>query len=288
MKYKILLISIVALICFNPAQASAHTERERLMRQIEIIKYEISLLQMLISNMKMQREIVSPSYLAVDLNDNSVLLEKNSSQIRSIASITKLMTAIIAAENINPDKKVILTEEMLQPWGHTPVLFSGLIISAEDLFKASLIQSTNDASESLAYILGKEEFIGLMNRKAKEMGMENTVFYDSHGLSPANKSTARDLAKLMSYIHNNHPEILTVTKNNNFWLPDPGGRLLKFRNVNNFYPLSGFVGGKTGYLPEAGQTMASIFKINGKPVAVIVLQSDNRQADIFTILRMID
>ena len=173
---------------------------------------------------------------------------------------------------------------MLEPLGHSLTLFLGLNISAENLLKASLIQSTNDACEALAYFLGKEKFLDLMNQKAKELGMKNTVFSDVHGLSPTNRSTAADLAKLISYIYKEHPEILHLTRDNNFWLPDSTGRLLKFQNVNNFYPLRGFIGGKTGYLAQAKQTLASVFRLNEKPVAIILLYSDNRQADTFTIL----
>jgi len=63
--------------------------------------------------------------------------------------------------------------------------------------------------------------------------------------------------------------------------------LLKFQNVNNFYPLQEFVGGKTGYLPQVRQTLASVFQINEKPIAIILLYSNNRQADIFTILKQL-
>jgi len=295
MKYKIFfLLFFILLFVFSPlgsetAQASNQAERERLLQQIlqqiEILKQEILLLQMLLSNLQSQQEITAPSYLAINLSDNSAVLKKNSDQLYPIASITKLMTAVIALENIDADQTITLTEEILKPLGHSPALFLGLNVSAENLLKASLIQSTNDASEALAHFSRKETFLALMNQKVKELEMTNTVFYDVHGLNPANRSTAQDLAKLLLYIHKNHPEILNITRDNNFWLPDSTGRLLKFQNVNNFYPLSTFIGGKTGYLPEAKQILASIFNVNEDPVAIIILYSNNRQADTFTILR---
>src|SRR4030042_3447135 len=294
MKYKIFLLPFfVLLFVFSPlnsetAQALNQTERVKLLQQIEILKQEILLLQTLLSNMQLEQEIIAPSYLAVNLSDNSVILEKNPGQSYPIASITKLMNAVVALENIDGKRTITLTKEMLESFGHSPALFLGLKISAENLLKASLIQSTNDASEALAYSLGKEKFLMLMNQKTKELAMANTVFYDVHGLNPANRSTAQDLAKLLLYIYKNHPEILNITRNNNFWLPDSVGRLLKFQNVNNFYYFSGFVGGKTGYLAEAKQTLASIFNVNEKPVAIIVLYSGNRQADTFTILRKLN
>jgi len=293
MKFKIFfLLFLLLLFVFLPfvsktVKASDQAEMAKLIQQIEILKREVFLLQTLLLSLQSQQEITAQSYLAVNLSDNSVVLKKNPNQLYSIASITKLMNAVIALENIDTDQTITLTEKMLEPLGQSPSLFLGLNVSAKNLLKASLIQSTNDASEALAYFVGKEKFVDLMNRKAKEINMTNTVFYDVHGLNPANRSTAADLAKLLMYIYNNHPEILSIARDNNFWLPDSTGRLLKFQNVNNFYPLSAFIGGKTGYLPEAKQTLASIFNVNGDRVAIILLYSNNRQADAFTILKQL-
>jgi len=284
-----LLLFVCSPLVSNIAEAANQTEKEssiqQLAQRIEILKHEILLLRSLLVNRHSQKGISAQSYLAVNLSDNSVLAQKNQNQPYAIASITKLMTALIALENIDTKQKITLDEEMLKPLGSSPSLYSGLKVSAENLLKASLIQSANDAAEALTYFLGKEKFLNLMNKKAKELGMTNTVFYDAHGLNPKNLSTASDLANLLAYIYKNHPEILNITKDNDFWLPDKTGRLLKFQNVNNFYPLSDFIGGKTGYLPEAKQTLASVFNVNGKPVAIIVLSSNNRQADVFAILR---
>jgi D-alanyl-D-alanine carboxypeptidase len=78
-----------------------------------------------------------------------------------------------------------------------------------------------------------------------------------------------------------------MTKDNNFWLSRQDGKLVKFKNENSFYYLSNFVGGKSGYLPEARNTFTSVFNINGKPVAIAILYSTNQMADIFSILHKI-
>ena len=290
MKFKIsFLLFLILIFAFSPlnSKAAEQTTIAKLIQQIEIIKFEIAVFQSLISNFQLNQGITAKSYLAVDLSNNSILLEKNSNQTYIPASITKLMTAVIALENTNENQTITLTEKMLEPAGQSPCLFLGLNINAKNLLKASLTQSANDASEALSYFIGKEKFIELMNQKAKELNMSNTVFYDVHGLNPANKTTASDLLKLLSYIQKNHPEILSTTKENDFWLPDASGTLLKFQNVNNFYPLPEFIGGKTGYLPEAKQTLASIFNVNGKQIAIVLLYSNNRQADAFSIIKQI-
>lgn len=288
MKQKILLLLILVFVSLPfTSRAAEQSTMAKLMQQIEIIKFEISVFQSLISNFQLSQPISAQSYLAVDLSDNKILLQRNQNQSYIPASITKLMTVVVALENIDPDKTIILTDKMLEPEGQSPCLFLGLNISRENLLKASLIQSVNDAAEALSYFKGKDEFIRLMNQKAKELGMINTVFYDVNGLNAKNKTTAYDLVKLLSYIRKNHPEILRITKENDFWLLDRTGNLLKFQNMNNFYPLAEFVGGKTGYLPQAKQTLASIFDVNGKQIAIVLLYSANRQADVFSIIKQI-
>ena len=283
MKQKIILIIFsISILIFAP-RAEAVTVSST--QQIEILQQEISVLQSLISNYNLYQNPTAGAYVAVDLSNNSVLLQKNADKQFSIASVTKLMNAVVSVENISMDQQITLTEEMLLPMGQTPVLYSGLKITAGDLLKATIIQSSNDSAEALSYFLGKENFIGLMNKKAKELGMSNTVYYDTNGLNLNNKSTASDLAKLISYIYKNHPQILEISRINDFWLPDQEGNMMKFENGNNFYYLGEFIGGKGGFLTEAKQTFDSVFNVNGRPVAIAVLYSDNRVADIFSILR---
>jgi len=290
MKSKIffILFGILILVFVFPgvrsAEAFAQTEKGRLVQQIQILQKEIQRLKTLISKLKLEKELTAKSYLAVNLSNESIIFEKNTNKSYPIASLTKLMNAVIVLENIDINQKITLTEKMLEPLGYSPSLFLGLNVSAKNLLKASLIQSTNDAAESLTYFLKKGEFLTLMQGKAKELDMANTFFYDPHGLNPSNRSTVSDIAKLLTYIYENHPEILSITKDNNFWLPDPTGRLLKFKNLNNFYGIPEFIGGKSGYLPEARQTSAALFNLKGEPIAIILLYSKNRQADTLKIL----
>ena len=285
--FLLIFILSLSLAAPKPAFAQAQLDKVLLLQQIEILKHEIEVLKSLVLSLNSRKVPIADAFIAVRLSDNKVLLERNLNQVHSIASITKLMTSVVALENIASNQEITLTQAMLEPLGHSPSLFLGLNIGAENLLKAALIQSSNDAAEALTFFVGKENFLSLMNQKAKELGMRNTVFIDANGLHPGNHSTASDIVKLMSYIYSQHPEILQITKNNDFWLPDATGRRLKFQNENNFYPLGEFIGGKTGYLVEAKQTIASVFNVNQEPIAIILLYSDNLQADVFAIINQL-
>lgn len=268
--------------------ANQTKEQELLAAQIQMLQYEVMRLQGLLSIIQAQSQpyvpVTANSYLAINLSDNSVLAAKNANQPHIVASITKLMNAVIVLEHVKPSDTITLTPAMLAPEGHSPSLYAGLTVSRDNLLHASLIQSTNDAAEALAHFVGRERFVALMNQKAGDLNMNTTVFFDPHGLNPRNTSTAADLAKLTKYIYEEHPEILTITKDNNFWLPNSAGTPLKFRNLNTFSDLAEFVGGKIGWLPESKQTYVSVFQVQGDPVAIIVLGSENREADILKIL----
>lgn len=289
MKTKLLLPLLFFVVIFTFCGAAGlaraqETPKPSATVLIDALKQEISLFQMLLANLRTKNAISSPAHIAIDLESGKTLLSKNPEQNRPIASITKMMNAVVARENIADDKQIIINDAMLAPLGGSPTIYKGLAISAQNLLRASLIQSTNDAAEALAQTAGKEKFLALMNQKAAELGMANTAFYDSCGLDPKNRSTPADLAKLVAHVHKNHPEILDISKSNDFWLADKSGNLMKFQNVNNFYPMSAFLGGKTGYLPEAKQAIASVFEVNKKPVAIVALYSANRQNDVFRIL----
>jgi len=289
MRKKYLFISV--LICFllttKPAVALKDLKKEQLIQQIEILQQEIFILKSLIKASKSQK-ITAQAYLVFDVSKNKILLKKNHNKVYPIASITKLMTATIAKENINPKNKITINSEILKDLKESLVFFNGANLEAEDLIKANLIQSSNQAAKALTYFLGEEKFLTLMNQKAKGLGMKNTIFYDSSGLSPLNRSTAEDIVKILIYIYKNHPDILKTTKENNFWLKDQNGKWTKFMNLNDFYLFNNFIGGKTGYIPESKQTFASLFNIKGRIIAIAILYSDNTKADTFLIIKEIN
>lgn len=288
MKRNVVIFLYATLIMLSalPAIARADDSSVALQedQQIALLQAQVDRLKMLIANVVLEKSIMADAYIIEDMSTGAVIAQKNSQRAYSIASITKLMNAVISTENIDLDKTIKLTPKMLQPEGASPALFASLVISGNNLLKACLIQSVNDAANSLTYFIGTKKFIGLMNQKAKELGMDSTSFSDAYGLNPKNKSTASDLAKLLGYIYKNHPHILAITRENDFWLPGASGKLLHFANVNGVYNSPDFIGGKSGYIPEAKQTLASVALVNGKPVAIVLLSSADRKKDALAMV----
>ena len=294
----IIAIAMFSFLLLNVTLVEAFDLDDNLSKneKIEIIQKEIERLLLIVSKIysreQLQKKISAESYFVMDISNDKTLLKKNYNYFYSIASITKLMSAIVTLENIDLQEEIILTNNMLRPqeipllsiYGQSPSIFTGLKISAENLLKASLIQSTTAANQALTHFLKEGEFIKLMNEKARELKMESTVFYDSHGLNSFNRSSASEIANLLKYIYEEHPQILEITKNDDFWLPDPSGRFLKFKNLNNFHDNPKFIGGKTGYLTVSRQTLASVFNVKEKPTTIVLLRSENRQSDVLKII----
>lgn len=190
-------------------------------------------------------------------------------KIWPIASLSKLMTAVVALENYSPDKIITISKKDLEVYGSSAHLRINQRYKVKDLVKIMLITSSNDA----AYALAKEipNFIGLMNQKAKKLGMLQTKYVEPSGLSQKNVSSASDLLKLSRYILKKHPEIFEVDKKDIYTV---GGK--RFYNINKIRKLPDFAGGKTGYIPDSKENAISIFSLNGQKIVIIVLGSNDR------------
>ena len=293
MKKKLVLILLAITFTFSPflkassANNLSPEEKTVLIEKLILLIEKINNFRWQMQKTDFQKGLTATSYSVIDISNDSIVLSKNIEKVYPIASITKLMSAVITLENINQEEEILLTSKMLSPYGYSPAIHLGKTISAKDLIKAALIQSTNDAAESLTYFLGEEEFITLMNKKAEELSMESTAFYDAHGLNYLNRSSAPDIAKLVLYIRENHPEIFEITREENFQLyGECVDSLCTFKNLNLFHKLTEFIGGKTGYLPtkadqqNAGQTFVGLFDFNEREYVIVLLNAKNRASDI--------
>ncbi|HCI05234.1 TPA: hypothetical protein DEX28_00625 [Patescibacteria group bacterium] len=232
--------------------------------------------------------------MAADLKNNFVFFEKNSSSVLPIASLTKLMTAVIATEYVNLEKEIEVTQAMLAPTS-VPRLKIGQTYKAYDLLFPLMTESSNEAAQALSYFLGPQMFVELMNKKAESLDMESTVFADSSGISPVSAASAKNLFSLAKYLYFNRQFVLSLTNNS---IDTSVYGAPKFSYLSNFNKPGNsssiwkqFVGGKIGLTKASEQTIVSVFELELKnekrPVAIIVLGSNNNFKDVEEIISRI-
>lgn len=237
--------------------------------------------------------ISARSYLVADLDSGYVFLEKDSERELPIASLTKLMTAIVVSENVDLRKKITVQEEMLKAYGSTKGIEKGKKFRVVELFYPLLVESSNDAAEVLAGYLGRAETIEKMNKKAKAILMQKTKFVDPHGFDRRNVSSARDLFQLARYILNAKPPIFKITKGEK--VPSFGEIHFDVKdlwNKNIFIYDKSFVGGKTGYIRQSDYNGIFVFKFmtekkETRNIVIILLGSKDLRTDTQKIYRWI-
>ena len=202
---------------------------------------------------------ISPrSFLAADMKSNFVFAEKNPDEKISIASLTKLMTALVAVEYINIENTIKITPDMIVKTS-VPRLKIGKEYSLYDLLQPLLKESSNEAAIAISDFLGQKYFVQLMNQKAAAIGMTNTRFVDPSGSDWGDVSTAHDFFMLAQYLYNNRSFILKMTtKNTDPTVYGP----VEFSNLQNFNVFAddpNFIGGKVGMNGSASGTILSVF-----------------------------
>ncbi|HPD19699.1 MAG TPA: serine hydrolase [Candidatus Pacearchaeota archaeon] len=228
---------------------------------------EISLFRPLKKEGAKDLELKSQSYLSVliDHGKEKIFLEKNSDKKVYIASLTKMMTAVIALENYSLEDQIAISKKAIDTFGIAGEFREGEIFSVKDLLYILLVESSNDAAEALAEKIGRENFVSLMNQKAQELEMENTVFLNPSGLDfdpkEENQSTARDLKKLMVYIINNHPLIPEILSIYEMEMYHQGQLHHKMRSTNVLLNEDSlYLWGKTGYTEKAMDCIALVMR----------------------------
>ena len=226
----------------------------------------------------------SASALVLDQRTGELLFEKNASAVVPIASITKLMTAMVTLDAV-PDlrEEVVITAEDVDTLkGSSSRLRVGTSMTREDALLLALMSSENRAAHALSryYPGGRDAFVVAMNRKAQELGMKHTHFVDPTGLSSNNVSTATDLAKMVAAAHN-YPLIREFSTTNRA-LVDIGRRQMGFHNTNALVASPGWEIGlsKTGFIQEAGKCLVMQAWVTGRPVVMVLLDSYGRMTRI--------
>ena len=196
--------------------------------------------------------------MVMDNDSGRILYENNSNERRLIASTTKIMTCILVLENSDLSKKITVGDEILKVYGTNIYVEVGEILTIKDLLYGLMLRSGNDAAIVLANNIfnSEDEFIHKMNDKAKEIGMNNTVFNNPHGLDEETKnySTAYDMALLAKYAYKNkmYRNIISTKKYNT------KSNLKSYEWYNRVELINSYkysLGGKNGYTPKAGKTL---------------------------------
>lgn len=209
-----------------------------------------------------------------------------------LASITKLMTATVALEKLSPASVVTFSQSAVDTEGVAGSFKAGERYTVSDLVTAALTVSSNDAATMLAEaydasVSKPEEFQGvlsktayfveMMNKKAADIGMKDTLFGDSTGLSMVSQSTAHDLAILVKYINTVHPQIFEITrKKENKITERSSGRERVLNNINLFAGRTDFLGGKTGRTDESGDNLISLFAHKDTTYMIVVFGAQDR------------
>ncbi len=275
---KILIIIICGLICFSFMCVSA--DGVPVNKEVENSKTEYA------PNAK--------SAVLMESSTKSVLYEKNAHEKLSPASMTKIMTMLLAAEalesgKLKMDDDVLVSKNASGMGGTQIFIEENSTVKVNDLMKGIGIASANDAAVAIAEKLGgtEENFVNMMNKKAKELGANNTNFKNPHGLDEANHySTAYDMALIASELVR-HDDILKITSTyeeyikvgtENHWL-------VNTNTLVRFY--EGMDGLKTGYTDQAKYCLTSTMKKNDMRLVGVVMGEDtkeNRSADTISMM----
>ena len=237
----------------------------------------------------------SESAIIMEQSTGKILFEKNAYEKRAMASMTKVMTMLLIMENLENGNikltdEVTISKRAAGMGGSQIFIEEGEIVSVEDLLKGIAVASANDASVALAeYIGGTEEnFVKMMNDKAKKLGLKNTCYKNSHGLDEeGHYTTAYDMA-IVSKELLNHKDILKYSSLYEDYLTRKNGSKFWLVNTNKlvkFY--KGVDGLKTGYTGSAGHCLTATMEKNGMRVITVVMKSgstENRSSDTVTLL----
>jgi D-alanyl-D-alanine endopeptidase (penicillin-binding protein 7) len=204
-----------------------------------------------------------------------VLWENHSKDQRSMASITKVMTALVFLESNTPLSTEVTVQRSDVAHASTTYLRNGFKLPAEDLLNLLLVGSDNAAARALARVsnLGYDAFIQRMNEKAKELGLESTVYADPSGLLSENMSSAYDLARLIAYAAADE-RISSIMRKSSF-STNVGARVITANSTNQIVRSGDIevVGGKTGFISRSGYCLATLLRLpqSGQQVAFVVL-----------------
>jgi len=233
-------------------------------------------------------KVSAGAYLVGDLDTGEVILTKNQDQQFPIASVSKLMTALVATESTKPDDTAKVSKKALTTYGENGNFKLGEKIKITDLIYPLLLESSNDAAEIIAEYFKRDIFIKKMNQMVNKLELSKTIFEDPSGLSSKNQSTVEDMFKLAGYINQKKPDLFQITTKRSY-----SNIKHNWSSNNQFLHEDGYLGGKSGFTDPALQTAISLFSIplgetGVRNIAITILQSKDRFKDVENILKYLN
>ena len=199
------------------------------------------------------------STIVMDVDSGRILYNNGINEKKLIASTTKIMTCIIVLENSNIEDEIEVGDEVLSMYGTNIYIEPGERIKIRDLLYGLMLRSGNDAAITLAYnTLGEEKFIDAMNKKAMDIGMNNTIFKNPHGLDDIEKnySTAYDMALLAKYAYSNK-QYMQIISTKKYVTKSSIKSYVWYNRMELLNKYKYCIGGKNGYTPSAGKSLVS-------------------------------
>ena len=249
-------------------------------------------------------DVTATAAFVYDVQADRVLYTKNADQSLPLASITKLMTALLAHELLADETNIKLPATAIKQEGNSG-LREGEVLTAGDLIEFALLSSSNDAaytlSDSVGELLGVQDanaqFVASMNIRADDLGLSSLEFFNMTGLDisetrPGAVGSARDVSFLLQYIVENYPDILQVTKSDKTRIYNASGVRHDVHNTNPVIDhIPSLLASKTGYTNLAGGNLTVAFDIgHNRPIVVTVLGStrDARFSDVLTLVEAVE
>ena len=227
------------------------------------------------------------SAILMDTDNNRIIYSKNIHEVRSVASISKIMTALLAVESGKLDKEVKINSSISKAYGSAIYIKTGEKMKLRDLVYGLMLRSGNDAALAIAdYVGGSvDNFVTMMNHKAKEIGMKNTYFNNPSGLDEdkGNYSTAFDMAILTSYAMK-IKEYRDIVKTKDYKLETNKNTYI-WHNKHKLHKLYKYTtGGKTGYTKKAKRTLVTTASKDNTNLVVVTLNDGNDFKDHMALL----
>jgi len=284
----------------EPAKLIARDNRKRMVRRVTMVKGKRKVVYQAVGRAAPALALLTAGDMAglnrtrdplelrssvayvMDQASSEVLFEKNATVALPIASITKLMTGLLVVQaHQDQDEVLTITEDDVDRHKYTSSrLPVGTRMTRGNLLHIALMSSENRAAAALGrnYPGGISAFVAAMNAKARELGMNDTRYVDSSGLSSQNVSSARDLARLVTIAHQ-EPLLRQYTTDPNY-VVQAGNRSLQYSNTNYLVALPDWNIGlqKTGFINEAGRCLVMQAMIQGRNVVMVFLDSKGKQS----------